>query len=434
MHSISQLLFYLILFGDTWYFFAKSSGINWRFRRIAVTGLVFVLINVLFNGNLLINQGFFIMLGLVNLPQKSLSETLFYGLFANIFVEIIFRTLAFLFLPILKGSPLLAHVSQLQLVLLSYSFVLPSYAIFKYLFSIDISLIRFISEKRLTSRVNVMNLVMVAYFFLMEWWSAGDKTPSVFYLESRPYIFLVYLALIVAFIFRLDRFAKDELEKKLASAQAERITNLEKYNAYIESLYRNIRTIKHDSENILISLKESIDSGDLTLINQVYQQVIKEARESLLHTTFEFTDLENVQESVIRSLLNAKCHEAQSQGIELYVDIPASIEGNTIKLMDLVVLLGIVLDTAIETTKGSQRPFISLAYFSQDAKQFFIVENSIRSKQIQMAHFFENKKQQEGSQKEHHFSRFFDIIDAYPATIFSTKSQHYRLRQILEMR
>lgn len=32
------------------------------------------------------------------------------------------------------------------------------------------------------------------------------------------------------------------------------------------------------------------------------------------------------------------------------------------------------------------------------------------------------------------FKRFFTVLEDYPETIFSSKSNHYRLRQILEMR
>ena len=85
-----------------------------------------------------------------------------------------------------------------------------------------------------------------------------------------------------------------------------------------------------------------------------------------------------------------------------------------------------LVDNAIETAKGSRRPFLSIAYFKQDGKQFFIIENSTKTNRINMARLF-NVQQKS-------LSRFFTILNGHPQITFSTKSDHYRLRQLLEMR
>ncbi len=110
---------------------------------------------------------------------------------------------------------------------------------------------------------------------------------------------------------KLDRFAKDQLSQKLTQAQNERIAYLENYNQSIEQLYREIRTVKHDSENILISLKDSIDSGDIDLITRVYDTVIQQSATSMMRTNYEISSLDNIKEAVIRSIMNSKLLEAQ---------------------------------------------------------------------------------------------------------------------------
>lgn len=125
---------------------------------------------------------------------------------------------------------------------------------------------------------------------------------------------------------KLDRFAKDQLSQKLTQAQNERIAYLENYNQSIEQLYREIRTVKHDSENILISLKDSIDSGDIDLITRVYDTVIQQSATSMMRTNYEISSLDNIKETVIRSIMNSKLLEAQYLGIELYIEIPDVID------------------------------------------------------------------------------------------------------------
>ncbi|KGE61177.1 putative histidine kinase [Streptococcus pyogenes MGAS2111] len=41
-------------------------------------------------------------------------------------------------------------------------------------------------------------------------------------------------------------------------------------------------------ENILISLKDSIDSGDIDLITRVYDTVIQQSATSMMRTNYEY--------------------------------------------------------------------------------------------------------------------------------------------------
>lgn len=183
-------------------------------------------------------------------------------------------------------------------------------------------------------------------------------------------IFL-YLMLLIWVIVKLDRFAKDQLSQRLALAQKERVAYLEKHNQYIERLCREIRAIKHDSENILISLKDSIDSGDIAAISKVYQTVIQESASSIRQLTPELSALDNVQDSVIRSLLHAKLLEAKLQGIAVYIDIPETLASSSVRLLDVIVLFKVVIDNAILSAKGSSRPFYPLPILIKMASDFY---------------------------------------------------------------
>ncbi|MGL6299825.1 hypothetical protein ACR31S_06355 [Streptococcus iniae] len=93
--------------------------------------------------------------------------------------------------------------------------------------------------------------------------------------------------------------------RKLALAQGERVENLVNYNHYIEQLYRDIRTIKHDSENILISLKDSIDSGNRKEIKEVYNAVVKESAYAMFSPEVGFGALGNIK----KLLFEVSCNQ-----------------------------------------------------------------------------------------------------------------------------
>ncbi|EIQ82785.1 UNVERIFIED_CONTAM: sensor histidine kinase [Streptococcus canis] len=422
----SMFFFYVTIFIDSWVIFSKSSGIKLSWKRLCLTGLMFIIANMMFDNLILIDQFFFIIVSLLFAPQKKLSEHIFNGFFAIMIVELLFRVIGSFFLPVVIGFTISQINNDLRLLELCYLCVLPMFYLFSYIFSIDLSLLRFISEDKMKKWVFWMNTAMFSYYFFVHFLVNVQSDFLSLYFRCRSMLIFIYLAILIWVVVKLDRFAKDQLSQKLVQAQNERIGYLENYNHSIEQLYQEIRTVKHDSENILISLKDSIDSGDMTSITQVYETVIQQSATSMMRNSYEVSSLDNIQEAVIRSVMNSKLLEAQHYGIKLYIDIPDVIDDLPIKLLDLIVLFTGLVDNAIETAKGSRRPFLSIAYFKQDGKQFFIIENSTKTNRINMARLF-NVQQKS-------LSRFFTILNGHPQITFSTKSDHYRLRQLLEMR
>ncbi|MGT2934121.1 GHKL domain-containing protein [Streptococcus catagoni] len=429
----SAMILYAIIFLDIWLLFSKSTGIKLKWSKIFLIALVFVSLNIVFNYSVLCNQLLFILLSYFYFSDRKFAEHIFYGLFSNVLVETLVRLVIFFFFPVLLGYKIGEIYHNSTLLILSYLLVIPFFTFLSYVFSIDISLIRFINEDMIKKWVVFMNIIMISYFFSVHIMAYFETDYHSLYYQFRPKLILAYLLILIFFILRWDRFTKDQLEKKLLLAQKERTDNLEKYNHYIEQFYKDTRAIKHDSENIMISLKDSVDSGDLKEIARVYQTVVKESAAPIFNHDLGFCGLENIKESVIRSLLNSKLLEAQSQGIDLYIEVPETIEEINFKLLDLVVVLSVLLDTAIHTATGSIRPFISIAYFYQGNKQCFIIENSTKMKQVKMAKLFDQKVDNSHYLNQKSISRLTSILETYPNTNFSTRSNHYRLRQILEM-
>lgn len=422
----SMFFFYTTIFIDSWIIFSKSSGIKLKWKPLCVTGAIFIVANVLFDNVILIDQLFFIGVSLLFAPQKKLSEHIFNGFFAIMIVELLFRVIGSFFLPAVLGFSIRQINSDLRLLELCYLLILPMFYLFSYIFSIDLSLLRFISEDKMKKWVFWMNTTMFSYYFFVHFLVKVQSEFLGLYFRYRSILIFIYLAILIWIIVKLDRFAKDQLSQKLAQAQSERIAYLENYNQSIEQLYRDIRTVKHDSENILISLKDSIDSGDIESITQVYETVVQQSATSMRRPGYELSLLDNIKEAVVRSVMNSKLLEAQHYGIVLYIEIPDVIDDLPIKLLDLIVLFTGLVDNAIETAKGSRRPFLSIAYFKQDGKQFFIIENSTKTNRVDMVSLFDDRQKS--------LPRFFEILDGHPQITLSSKSDHYRLRQLLEMR
>ncbi|MGT2935645.1 GHKL domain-containing protein [Streptococcus castoreus] len=418
--------FYATIFIDSWVIFSKSSGIKLNWKQLGLVGLLFIIANLIVDNVILIDQLFFILVSLVFAPQRKLFEHIFNGFFAIMIVELLFRVIGSFFLPAVMGVSISQINNNIRLLELCYLFVLPAFYLFSHIFSIDLTLLKFIGEDKMKNWIFWMNTAMFSYYFFVHFLVTVQSNFLILYFRYRSILIIIYLAILIGIIVKLDRFAKDQLSQRLAQAQNERIAYLENYNSSIEQLYREIQTVKHDSENILISLKDSIDSGDLLLITKVYQTVIQQSANAMIHANGEMTSLDNIKETVVRSVLTSKLLEAQSHGIDLYIEIPDVIDDLPIKLLDVIVLFTGLMDHAIETAKGSRRPFLSIAYFKQDGNQIFIIENSTKTNRIDMTRLFDTQQRS--------LSRFFTVLNNYPQITISTKSDHYRLRQLLEMR
>lgn len=433
-HLLPTLILYSLIFFDVWFFFSKASGITKVWWKLALTYLLFLVLNLIFKNSILFNQLFFIALSYVCGMHKKWSHHIFYGLFSIILCEVIFRILALFVMPILFSISLAEINAQIWLKSAIYFSILPVFSLVSYLFSVDITLIRHINNERFSKFIIGMNITMFSYLMIVKFIPKELGIFPEFFKAYRTHITLAYLVLLIWFIMQLDRFAKEQLHQRLKLAQQERIDNLENYNNYIEGLYQEIRTIKHDSENILISLKDSIDKGSKEEIERVYHTVVQQSARQFLDPSSGYKDLENIEEGVVRSLLNAKIYEAHHLGMEVYLEIPDKINSYHIKLLDLVVFMSILLDNAIETTKGSLRPFISIAMFEEGDRQFLIIENASKNKIVDTAKLYNAKEATDIENYQKSLSRFIAILNDYPASTFSTRSNHYRFRQILEMR
>ncbi|HEQ4272371.1 TPA: histidine kinase, partial [Streptococcus pyogenes] len=241
----SMALFYATIFINSWVIFAKVSAIKLSWKRVSVIGISFVIANMIFDKVILIDQLFFIIVSLLSAPKKKLFEHMFNGFFTILIVELLFRVIGSFFLPAVLGFSIGQINNNLKLLELCYLFVLPIFYLFSYIFSIDLSLIRFISEDKMKKWVFWMNTAMFSYYFFAHFLVTVQSGFLALYFQYRSILVFIYLAIFIWVIVKLDRFAKDQLSQKLTQAQNERIAYLENYNQSIEQLYREIRTVKH---------------------------------------------------------------------------------------------------------------------------------------------------------------------------------------------
>lgn len=430
---VNALILSVIVFLDYYVIFSKVSGIKLTLWRMLSIFSIFTICHGFVHRSNLFDPLLFLGVSFLFDRDRKWSEHLFNSFFTTLLIEMMYRLIAGLLLPSLFGYSYDIIRTSFGFLSVVYIILLPAIYLLLYMFSIDLSLFKLMTSVPLKRRLYFTNLVMVGYYLLFHVLMLMDISVIDYLQKYRMLLIMIYMLFMTWIFLTLNRFAKDKLQEKLHLAHSERIENLKRYNNYIEMLYQQIRTVKHDSENIMISLKDSVDNGDLDTITYVYNNVVRASGNAIVNVGENFGSLDNIKESVIRSLINSKLIEAQQQGIRVYIEIPDDIEENSLKLMDLISVITYLLDNAIETAKGSQTPFLSIAYFCENQKQYFIIENSTKVKRINLMSLFDKYYIEKGECLSLKAKQFNDILEENPQLIFSTKSDYFRMRQMLEM-
>ncbi len=169
-------------------------------------------------------------------------------------------------------------------------------------------------------------------------------------------------------------------KKKLQQAQQQTQTAYEEIQIYshaLETSYQDLRAFRHDYNNILLSIQEYINEGDLTGLRDYYHSHLKATQNLVTTSFFRLDDIQNIGLSEIRSILLHKLNYAQVAKITITLEVPYEVLMESIfDTIQLVRLLGILLDNAIEAAQESTTPDLSIAVFKQEGDEVIIIRNT----------------------------------------------------------
>ena len=117
--------------------------------------------------------------------------------------------------------------------------------------------------------------------------------------------------------------------------------------------------------------------------------------------------------------------------LNIHAEIPDPVTHNYLTDLDLAVVLGHLMDNAIGGARKASEGFISLAYFDEEDCQSFIIESTIADEQVPLSMMSTQTPHPEGGIG---VNAVQDILERYPNTAFSVRSQNHKMMQILEMR
>lgn len=204
-------------------------------------------------------------------------------------------------------------------------------------------------------------------------------------LSMEHYILIVF-AFTILYILAIYVPTKLLQNKATIQNQQLELVNLSQYTSHIETMYDELRRFRHDYKNILLSLNDAVENRNIDQVSDIFKRVViptnvnVEARTSVLGKLAEVKNLE------IKSLIYSKTMEAIDKGIKVEIEIEKPIKLDTnIQITDMLRIISILFDNAINATLNAKQPQINLSMFEEKNVQIFQIGNSTKEEHINLS-------------------------------------------------
>jgi two-component system sensor histidine kinase AgrC len=199
------------------------------------------------------------------------------------------------------------------------------------------------------------------------------------------FIFNIALFLIMQIIFLAIFFVKEikkkkhEYKNKILEKQ---LLDFKVYAVQLEANQLELRKFKHDYKNLLLSLKQLATESDPKVFEK--RIIILEKYSECYFTSIDwnYNDIENIKDIYLKSLFISKVYFMKESDIMFRIECKVPVDVVPIQVFDLVRILGVCLDNAIEAAIQTNNPFINVAIIKDRNQIEFIIQNlSIETKE-----------------------------------------------------
>ncbi len=185
----------------------------------------------------------------------------------------------------------------------------------------------------------------------------------------------------------------NEAEKRHLQAQNRQLyesnQQLKSYAASLEQDEDRLRRFKHDYRNILSSLKLAAAQNDS---QQLLEKLDEYSRENFdEHALAKFQDVNHIHDDLLKSIVITKLSKIYDQGIPYRFSCQKDIDHlplvSEMEKMDLVRVIGISFDNAIEASSGLKDARIEAMFYQENGDFEFVIKN--KTDNIPSPHIFE---------------------------------------------
>lgn len=250
---------------------------------------------------------------------------------------------------------------EIQVILPAILVVTTAYIIFyKFLMKHDI-------KKFFYPPDGLVNLFLVTYTY--------GVIISFDYIHFVSYKSAVFIIPIVYLIQLLFAFFISMVSHRIRKASVDKKTTetLLFYTKQLEDSQRSLRQFKHDYQNILISMEAELKDNDN------FKELLAYSASHLEKSkAWRFNDLDNVSGPEIKSIVISKLDNCFTNSLPVSFECRQPLrEIQGINKFDLIRLLGIAFDNAIEASENFTAPEIKVLLLNTDVGFEFEIRNKV---------------------------------------------------------
>ena len=289
-------------------------------------------------------------------------------------------------------------------------------------------------EKRYLDRtLIVVDISMAIYCIVLQiLLLTDDLIPNAaVYREKLVGAYVIFFLIILIY---LNSKFSDKLQAEILQQKDIQLAELAKHSQHIEKLYEEIRSFRHDYVNVLMSIQSGLELRDLDAIQRVYDTVLSKTVTQFSDQKYDIASLSRISNIAVKSVLSAKLREAHEKRIKLEIEIEENLNLSVIDTLDIVTILSILLDNAIEATLLTKRPILKFAFFHHNGYLVCIVENSTLQETVSRSDIFKKGYSTKGNSRGIGLTKVMEILDRYPNASIQTRSSHYSFSQVIKLK
>ena len=277
--------------------------------------------------------------------------------------------------------------------------------------------------------------VIVAFFGLHILLFISDIVSTTHHLNSFGSILSTIVFICLLLIFFAMNSHKVQMEKEIALKQKKfEQKHLQNYTDEIVGLYNEIRGFRHDYAGMLVSMQMAIDSGNLQEIDRVYNEVLVKANHKLRSDKYTYFDLNNIEDSALRSLVAQSIVYARNNGVEFTLEVKDTITKLPIELLDLVRIMSVLLNNAVEGSADSYKKQMEVAVIKMETETVIVIQNSCKMTMTPSGDLFSLGFSTKGRNRGVGLNNVKELLDKYNNIILETEMEGSTFRQIIRFK
>ena len=277
--------------------------------------------------------------------------------------------------------------------------------------------------------------VIFTFFALQILLFISDIVSNYVHFNSFGSILATIVFICLLLIFFAMNAKKVQVEREIALNQKKfEQEHLQTYTDEIVALYNEIRGFRHDYAGMLVSMQMAIDSKDLQEIDRIYNQVLVKANQKLRSDKYTYFDLNNIEDSALRSLIAQSIVYARNKDVEFTLEVKDIITRLSIDLLDLVRIMSVLLNNAVEGAAESYLKQMEVAVIKMDLETVIVIQNSCKYTMTPSEDLFELGFSTKGRNRGIGLNNVKDILDKYENIILETEMEDSKFRQIIRFK